>query len=72
MPEFAAALPHGPIAELFRNVFVVTGSFRIFPGLTIARNMTMVRHGDELTLVNSVRLSPHGEAELAKLGGGSP
>lgn len=32
------------------------------------RNMVVVRHGDELTIVNSVRLQPEHEAELDRLG----
>lgn len=66
--SFPPALPHGPLIEVFQNVFVVTGSFRFGPGLTITRNMTVVREGGELTLINSVRLTPQGESELAKLG----
>ena len=68
MPDFAPAMPHGPITEVFPDVFLVTGSFRFAPGLTITRNMTIVREGRELTIVNTVRLSPEGEAELARLG----
>lgn len=68
MPEFPAALPHGPLAEVFPDVFLVTGGFRFAPGLSITRNMTVVRQGGDLTVVNSVRLSPDGEAELEKLG----
>ena len=68
MPPFPPALPHGALTEVFQNVFVVTGSFRFGPGLTITRNMTVVREGGELTIVNSVRLTPQGESELAKLG----
>ncbi len=68
MTDFPAALPHGPITEVFPDVFLVTGSFRFAPGLTITRNMVVVRQGGELVLVGSVRLSPEGEARLAELG----
>jgi hypothetical protein len=68
MVDFPPALPHGPIEEIFPDVFQVRGSFRFGPGLTITRNMTIVRQGGELTLVNSVRLSPDGEADLERLG----
>ena len=57
MPPFPPALPHGALTEVFQNVFVVTGSFRFGPGLNITRNMTVVREGGELTIVNSVRLT---------------
>jgi hypothetical protein len=68
MADFAPALSHGPIAEVFPDVFQVTGGFRFAPLLSITRNMTIVRQGGALTVLNSVRLSPEGEAGLAKLG----
>ncbi len=68
MTDFPAAMPHGSISEAFPDVFTVTGTFRFGPGVSITRNMTIVRSGGELTLMNSVRLSPEGEAELEKLG----
>jgi hypothetical protein len=68
MSSFPPALPHGPLTEVFPDVFVVTGGFRFAPAISITRNMTIVRQGGELVLINSVRLSPEGEAELDKLG----
>src|SRR5258708_5402170 len=68
MTNHRPAEPHGPIREVFPDVFMVMGEFRIAPGISITRNMTVVRQGKELVLVNSVRLSPEGEAELDKLG----
>jgi hypothetical protein len=38
------------------------------PLTVIPRNMVIVREGRELALINSVRLSPGGEAELERLG----
>jgi hypothetical protein len=66
--KFPKPLPHGPITEVFPDVFVVRGTIRFMPLLAIARNMTIVRDGDELTVINSVRLSAAGEAELRRLG----
>lgn len=68
MPDFRPAEPHGPFVEVFPDVFLLTGGFTFAPGLSIGRNMTVLRQGGELTVVNSVRLSPAGEAELEKLG----
>mgnify|MGYP001615266114 CR=1 FL=1 len=62
MPTFPPALPHGAIEEVFPDVFLVTGGFRFAPLLSITRNMTIVRQGAELVLVNSVSLSDEGEA----------
>ncbi len=59
---------HGALAEVFPDVFMVTGTVRFFPLASIARNMTVVRQGRELVVLNSVRLDDAGEAELAKLG----
>ena len=71
MSDFPAAMPHGPITEVFPDVFFVTGTMRgEFFGTMwqFSRNMTIVRDGRDLTLVNSVRLSPDGLAQLDKLG----
>lgn len=68
MSELPPALPHGPIEEVFPDVFQVRGGFRFMPALSITRNMTIVRQGGELTVVNSVRLTDAGERELEKLG----
>jgi hypothetical protein len=66
--DFAAPFPHGPIEELFPDVFLVTGSFRLGPGVVIPRNMLVLRDGGALTIVNSVRLSEAGERALEALG----
>ena len=68
MTEHPAALPHGPIEEVADGIFRVQGSTRMGPGMRITRNMAIVRTGDELTIVHSVRLSPEGESQLEKLG----
>ena len=68
MAEFPAAQPHGGFEEVFPDVFVVRGTFKSGPLLAITRNMTVVRTGGELTLLNSVRLSAAGLDELRKLG----
>lgn len=68
MATFPDAQPHGPIQELFPDVFVVRGTFRLGPLVSIPRNMIILRRGAELTIVNAVRLSSAGEAELEKLG----
>jgi hypothetical protein len=68
MANHPKALAHGPIQEIFPDVFQVVGTFRFGPGITIPRTMTVVREGGELTLLNAVRLSDEGHAELDKLG----
>lgn len=49
------------------DLFFVTGTIRM-PGMRFSRNMTVVRRGDRLILVNSVRLDDAGLAALDKLG----
>lgn len=74
MGTFPEALPHGPIEEVFPDVFFVTGEMRTtfpeFPGVpwVFNRNMTIVREGTSLTLINSVRLDAQGLAALDALG----
>lgn len=64
------ALAHGELHELFPDVFFLTGTMRM-PGplpIRFSRNMTVVRDGDRLTLLNSVRLDEEGLRQLDALG----
>ena len=61
-------LPHGPLQELFDDVFWVQGSVSMGRGVRISRNMVVLRQDGDLTLVNPVRLNAGGEAALAALG----
>ncbi|MFO0650006.1 MAG: hypothetical protein U0326_27545 [Polyangiales bacterium] len=67
---FPPAQPHGALREVFPDVFFVTGTVGL-PGplpVRFSRNMTVIREGERLTLVNSVRLTDDGLRELDKLG----
>jgi hypothetical protein len=70
MVEFPPQLPHGCFKELFPDVFFLTGQIRIEsdPVSEFSRNMVVVREGDGLTLVNSIRLDDAGLAALDALG----
>ncbi len=59
---------HGKLTQVFSDVWLVTGSMRAGAGVTFTRNMTVVRDGQRLVLVNSVRLDSATEAELERLG----
>jgi len=64
-------MPHGEIKEIFPNIHFVTGTSRpTFFGSKwqFSRNMTILREGDDLTLVNTVRLDDGGLAALDRLG----
>ncbi len=66
--QYRAAQRHGSPVEIAPDVFVVTGSQRMAPLMTISRLMVVVREGSDLTLINAVRMTEEGEAELEALG----
>lgn len=71
MADFSPALPHGEIQEVFPDIFFVTGTMKtVLMGAHwhFSRNMTIVRDGTELTLINTVRLDEAGLAQLDALG----
>lgn len=71
MAAFSEALPHGPLEELFPDVFFVTGTMRAsFDGVEwqFSRNMTVVRDQDALTLINTVQLDDDHLTALEQLG----
>ena len=67
MPH-APAYPHDPIEEIAADLFMVRGSVRMNALMRITRNMAIVRHQGDLTLINSIRLDEEGERELLALG----
>ncbi len=70
-PQLTPAWPHGDIQEIFPDIFFVTGTNKIqHEGVHIqmSRNMTILRNGSELTLVNTVRLDEEGLEKLGRLG----
>lgn len=71
MTDYHPAMPHGSIEEVFPDVFHVTGTMRaeFFGSMwQFNRNMTIVRDGGRLTLINTVRLDGAGLAKLESLG----
>lgn len=68
--EIPKALKHGDLEEVFENIFMVTGTaaFKKPLPVSFSRNMTVIRSGDELTIVNSVRLTERGLKALEALG----
>ncbi|WNO08691.1 hypothetical protein [Teredinibacter sp. KSP-S5-2] len=67
---FAPALPHGEIRQVMENTYFVTGTFSMSGPVTFrfSRNMVVLRNGEELTLVNTVRLNDEGLQQLDTLG----
>jgi len=66
--QFAAVEPHGSLVPIINDVWYVTGSVAFKPLVRLPRNMVVVRHQGELTLINAVRLDEEGTAELDALG----
>ena len=67
---FPSALPHGDLDEVLPGIFFVTGTIAM-PGampIRFSRNMTVIREGERLVIVNSVRLDDRGLAALDALG----
>lgn len=65
---FGPAQPHGDLQPLGNDIWWVPGSMRMNWYMRISRNMVVVRSGDELTLLNPIRLDAAGEAALGALG----
>ena len=71
MQKFPGAEPHGPLEEVFPDVFFVTGTMSTtFDGIgwQFSRNMTVVRDDGALTLINSIRLDDEHLEKLEALG----
>lgn len=66
--NYAPASPHDPIEQIGTDVFMARGSVRMNPLIRLTRNMAIVRHAQDLTLVNPIRLNGRGLAQLDALG----
>jgi hypothetical protein len=67
---FPPSLPHGEIREVLPGMHLVSGTVGM-PGplpIRFSRNMTILKEGERLVLVNTVRLDAEGLAALDKLG----
>ena len=66
--SFPGVKPQDPLVEILPDLFLLRGSIKLAPGLSIGRNMVVIRDGDELTLVGSVRMTPENEARVEDIG----
>ncbi len=53
---YPSVTPHGEIQEIFKDVFIVQGSVFMMPEFQISRNMIILREGESLTLISTIRL----------------
>jgi len=71
MTFYPPAWPHGELKEIFTNLFFVMGTnITSYEGVELqhSRNMVVIKNDEELTIINTVRLSEDGLAALDKLG----
>jgi len=71
MPSFPPALAHNAIEEILPDLFFVSGAMEtVLMDLDwqFSRNMTIIRDGERLILINTVRLGDDGLAALDRLG----
>lgn len=71
MFAYSPAWPHGPLQPAFPDIFFVVGTNRTHHAgvdLQTSRTMVVLREGEALTLINSVRLDDAGLRELDALG----
>src|ERR1044072_6792326 len=62
------AHPHGALRAVFPGVHFVTGTVAMGPGIRFSRNMTIVREGERLIAINSVRLDDARRGQHEKRG----
>ena len=65
---FPQAYPHDDIQCLYPDVYFLHGSIKMGPGMRMNRNMIILKNGNELTLINPVRMNDHGLSQLDELG----
>lgn len=65
---YPPAYPHNDIEMLYPNVYLLHGSIRIGPMLRINRNMIVLKHHEDLILINPVRMNETGLGQLDTLG----
>ncbi|MBI2792514.1 MAG: hypothetical protein HYX61_11195 [Gammaproteobacteria bacterium] len=71
MTQYSPAWAHGELQEIFPNIFFVMGTnITTHEGVELQHscNMVVVKHGNELTLINTVRLNDKGLAALDNVG----
>lgn len=68
MSDQSKIYPHGEVERIDENIFMVRGSIKMNPMMRVTRNMAIVRQGDELSLINPIRVSAEIESQIEALG----
>lgn len=66
--KYFPVLPHGSLEEVLPNVFAVTGTMNLFGLFRYSRVMTILKHNDELSILNPVRVDENLLEKLKELG----
>ena len=66
--NFHVVQPQEPLVEVLPDLYLLRGSIKLAPGISINRNMVVIREGGELTLIGAVRMTPDNEGRLEELG----
>jgi hypothetical protein len=65
---YPPSYPHDEIKNLYPGVYLLHGSIKMGPGMKMNRNMVILKNGEELTLINPVRMNDEGLSSLDNLG----
>jgi hypothetical protein len=66
--QYAPAFKHEPIEPLLDNTYWVHGSVKMAPAMYMNRNMIIIKEGEELILINPIRLISEEEKRLKAMG----
>lgn len=66
--QYAPVYPHQPLQQIFPDVYLLRGSIGVAPGVRLNRNMVVVKQGQELVIINAVRMDEHELTRLDALG----
>jgi len=68
MKNYFKQLPHQKITKNYENIYSLMGSMKLFGIFKYSRNMVILKDGENLCLVNPVRLNEVEEKKLISMG----
>jgi hypothetical protein len=68
MKNYFKQLPHQKIQKNYENIYSLMGSMKLFGVFKYSRNMVILKDGDNLCIVNPVRLNEGEKKKLLELG----
>jgi hypothetical protein len=67
MKNYFKQLPHQKIQKNYENIYSLMGSMKLFGVFKYSRNMVILKDGDNLCIVNPVRLNEGEERNYLNL-----